>query len=372
MSDIVEIVQKGLQATEQKFERKFRELQDEIKDVTQQSSGYRSMPTGGATGGAGAFAGLATKMAQDPVLQAWRDGNRLAGRVSLDMDIKSAMEAKNIIVNNGNEQAPFERMPGIIPQASRRRWLWEFLPLASTTAPAVEYLQETGAVRVAGIQAAEGEEKDESEFTFDLKLANVETFAHFTALSRQVYADAPMLQRFLQQRLMEGVWRKLENQMIRGNGTPPEFRGLTAAGNFTPYVPSTDFTGLDSVRDAIGDLQSADHVASLIILHPADFAVMERERDEEGSFVWANPATAASPMLWGVNVHLSTDMQTGKFIVMDANAAQLWIRQNAQMLISDSHEGNFTKNVLVALCEMRAAFGVLRPEAVIYGDLTNA
>lgn len=368
--DLEEIVRKGIESMDAKFGAQVKSLRDEVTELAQKSGGLRSMP--GAHSAVGFGSTLATKMQADPSLQAWREGNRLASRVSFDFDLKAAMQSKAVITNNGDEQAAFERSPGIVPLASRRRWLWEYFAVANTTAPGVEYLQETGSVRVAGIQSSEGTEKDESDFTFDLKLASVETFAHYTALSRQVYADSPVLANFLQARLMEGVWRKMEQQMINGTGTSPEFSGLTDSGNHVVYSgPSSTFTPLDTVRDAMSVLQSGDYQPNLTILNPLDFSAMELERDNEGAFVWANPATAAAPMLWGTMVHLSNDMQQGKFVVMDTSAAQVWIRQNAQMLLSDSHNGNFTKNVLVALCEARAAFGVLRPQAVIYGDLVS-
>lgn len=371
--ELKSMVETGLNQIKTKLGDRLSELEDGFKsinsavnDLAQKSAtGYGGTPT--ATGG-GVVNGLASKMLADPNLQAWKDGGRLANRVSLDLDLKSLMR-KAAILNNGDQMAQFDRFQGIVPMSTRPRWLWEYLVQAPTTAPAVEYLVESGAVRVAGIQAGEGVDKSESEFTFELKTAKVETFAHYVQMSRQVFADQPALAMFLQTRLTEGVWRKLEDQMLNGNGTSPQLSGILDAGNFVAYTPPTPaLSRLDTIRDAMAKLQDTDYAPNLVILNPRDWANIEIERGDDGQYLLGNPAMMAQPMLWGANVHATPALPAGTFIVMDSASAMLWSRQSATMLLSDSHNGNFTKNLLVGLVEARFGFGVLRPEGVMSGQ----
>lgn len=359
-------------ASESKITNLGRDLDLMKADIKELALNGRFVPTAGEVKNTGSFGQtLSQKLAQEPSLTAWKSdsGKRLANRVAIEFDMDTAV--KSVIVNSGDTMAPYARQDGIISLASRRRWLWEYLPNMVTAAPAVEYLRETGSVRVAGQQTAEGADKPEADFTFELKRADCQTFAHWTQLSRQVFSDQPALSGFLQDRLMQGVWLKLEQQIINGTGTAPQLSGILDSGNFTPYSsgsPADGVSKIDHIRDAISILQQADYMAGLIVVNPADWKEMETERGEDGQYVWAMPSAMQPPVLWGLPVHVTNSITAGEFIVMDPTAVNLWTRQTATMLLSDSHEGTFIANVLTALCEARFAFGVLRPEAIVAGD----
>jgi hypothetical protein len=48
----------------------------------------------------------------------------------------------------------------------------------------------------------------------------------------------------------------------------------------------------------------------------------------------------------------------------------LWDREQASITISDSHANFFIRNMVAILAEMRAAFGVIQPNAFVEIDLT--
>ncbi|MES2842465.1 MAG: phage major capsid protein [Pseudomonadota bacterium] len=309
---------------------------------------------------------LSQKLADNPALKEWKSdsGRRLANRVAIEFDL----DLKAAIVNVGDTMAAYERTPGIVSLATRRRWIWEYMPSSQTSASGVEYLVESGSVLVAGQQASEGATKQESTPGFTLKRADCQTFAHWTQMSRQVFSDQPALAGFLQDRLMNGVWLKLEQQIINGNGTAPQLSGLLDSGNFVPYTGGdVAVSKVDHIRNAIAVLQQGDYSAGLVIVNPLDWKEMELERGDDGQYTWAEPSAMQPPTLWGLPVHVTNSVAAGTFIVLDPSATYLWTRQTATMLLSDSHEGTFIQNVLTALCEARFAFGVLRPEAIVAG-----
>lgn len=373
LTDIKSLLnQQGEQISNSVTETKDRLARLEADFIALAQKGIRMQPAPGqGESGRGFGSALSRKLLEDPALAAWKSdsGKRLANRVAIDVDMGAAIKA--VIVNNGDTMAPYARQEGIVALASRRRWLWEFLPNAVTAAPAVEYLRESGSVREAGLQSSEGADKPESNFTFELKRADCETFAHWTQMSRQVFSDQPALSGFLQERLMQGIWLKLEQQIINGTGTSPQLSGILDSGNFTAYTGSSSSDGLskvDHIRDAIAILQEGDYAAGLVVVNPADWKEMELERGTDGQYIWAMPSAMQPPVLWGLPVHVTNSIAAGTFIVMDPTAVNLWTRQSATMLLSDSHEGTFVANVLTALCEARFAFGVLRPEAIVAGD----
>jgi HK97 family phage major capsid protein len=56
--------------------------------------------------------------------------------------------------------------------------------------------------------------------------------------------------------------------------------------------------------------------------------------------------------------------------VGDFRKCVLWEREGASIQVSDSHANFFIRNMVAILAEMRAAFGILQPNALVEIDLT--
>ena len=319
---------------------------------------------------------LAAKMLADPHIADYaRSSNRLPGRVSVNFD--AAHELKSTITNatpSGGSLSQNDRVPGILPLASRRRWIWDAgFTMGTATSNVVEYLRESGSVRVAGTQANEGAQKPQADFTFSLETAPTETLAHFTKASRQALSDQPALDAFLRDRLLQGIWRQLEKRIISGAPGPNRISGLYSVGSFTAYAGSPTRKPLDRIRDAIATLQAADYQPTLLLLHPNDWAALETATaGGSQEYLLASPQAAATPVLWGVPIHVSPDAVPGDFVLADASNLALWARNEAQILVSDSDGTDFTSNVVTLLAEARFAFASTRPESVLIGALDGA
>ena len=65
-------------------------------------------------------------------------------------------------------------------------------------------------------------------------------------------------------------------------------------------------------------------------------------------------------------------MPVGKFWVGNITmATEGYIRQDATVELSTEDGDNFRKNLVTVRAEMRAAFGVVMPDAAVTGDLVN-
>lgn len=216
----------------------------------------------------------------------------------------------------------------------------------------------------------------ESDLTFELATAPVRTIAHWLRVSKQLMDDAPALAGYIQRRLDYGLRLRLEQQIVNGNGTTPNLSGLLDTGNFTPYSPGADETIFDAVNRAKYQVWSSDYVPDTVVLNPEDWGAAERAKASgggDGHYIagvsYQYLQNGMVPLLWGMRVAVSNAVAVGTFIVFASDATMLWVRQGVTVEAFEQDADNVTKNLVTIRAEMRAAFTVFRPAAVVAGDL---
>jgi HK97 family phage major capsid protein len=287
------------------------------------------------------------------------------------------MEIKTAIVNATGQNQPLVqdmRVPGIITNPDRRLTIRDVLPTGRTNSNLVQFTRELVFTNNAGPQyaspARENVTKPESGITFQLANAPVITLAHWIPVSKQVLDDAPQLQGYINGRLMYGLKLEEEDQLLNGDGTGSNISGILDSGNYTVYNRGqSGDTNVDTIRRAITQAALSEYNADTIILNPADWEEIELQKGTDGHYIWANPALAAGPQLWGRRVIATNSISSGTFLVgAFAMGAQIWDRQDASLLISFENDTNFVKNMATLLVEERLALTVYRPSAFVGGS----
>ena len=110
-----------------------------------------------------------------------------------------------------------DRQDGIVAPPQRRMTVRDLITPGRTNSNAIQYVQETGFVNNAAA-VAEMLQKPQSDLKFDLLTKNVATIAHFVMASKQILADAPMLQSYIDGRLRYGLAYVEELQILKGDG----------------------------------------------------------------------------------------------------------------------------------------------------------
>ena len=116
-------------------------------------------------------------------------------------------------------------------------------------------------------------------------------------------------------------------------------------------------------------LQAAGWEPRLIVLHPSDWFSIASVRDTSGGYVLGSPRDPAPAALWGVPVVLSASMPSGKALVLDTEQVAVLDRESVEVEASRHHNGNFTRNLVTLLAELRAGLAVFAPSAVRVLDL---
>ncbi len=295
------------------------------------------------------------------------------GKVRLEV---KGLDLKAITNATGQNQplVPDMRLPSIQQTPNRILTIRDLIPTGRTTSNLIQYVKENVFTNNAGPQAGnspttagENLTKNESDITFTLANAPVVTIAHFILASRQVLDDAPMLQSYIDGRLLYGLKLEEEDEILNGEGTAGTLDGLMKNATAYNRDVATD-TKIDTLRRSITQLYLSEYLPEVFILNPADWEKIELQKDSQGRYILANPTSLAGPTLWGKPVIPTNSMTEGQFLTANfTQAAQLWDRQDAAVEVSREDSDNFRKNMVTILAEERVALTIYRPTALIKG-----
>ncbi len=298
-----------------------------------------------------------------------KDGIASKGRVQVNLKAITSLSTGD---GGAGDLIIPQRVPGIIRQPDRAMTIRDLLSVGRTSSNAIEFVQETGFTNNAA-PVAEGAQKPESSIDFQLQTSPVRTIAHWIQASKQVLADVPMLQSYIDTRLRFGLELVEEEQILAGDGTGQNLLGLIPQA--TPFDEARRKVGdtrIDIVRRAMTQVRLAEYRADAIVLHPSDWEEIELTKDGEDRYIWANPRGLLGPTLWGLPVVDTTAVEEGEFLVGAFRlSSQIWDREDATVDISTEDRDNFIKNMVTIRAEERLALTVYRPEALVYGDFDD-
>lgn len=261
-------------------------------------------------------------------------------------------------------------VPGIIPPGLQQLRIRDLLMWGTTTQAAIQYFKELAFTNNAA-PVTENVLKPESGITFAADTASVITIAHFIKCSRQVLADVPQLESYIDGRLRYGLKLKEEAQLLNGSGVGNNLNGLyTGASDYSnPGVTVDTENRMDRLRLAILQAELTGYYVDGLVLSPIDWTSIELLKTaSDKNYLVGNPFGGIQPMLWGRPVVASQSMSAGNYLVgAFGMAAQGWDRE--QMTVQIGYDGDdFTNNRLTLLCEERLALTIYRADALVKGS----
>lgn len=266
------------------------------------------------------------------------------------------------------------RLPGVDVAPKQRLFIRDLIAPGKTTSPAIFWVQQTGFTNKAGV-VPENTTKPYSDIAFETKITPVTTIAHMFKASKQILDDFSQLQSLVDAEMRYGLKFVEEQEILFGDGSGAHLHGIIPqASKYVPEFKADKQNGIDDLRLAMLQAQLARFPASGHVLHFIDWAKIELTKDSLGRYILANPTALTGPTLWGLPVVATeTAAFKGKFLTGAFNAgAQLFDREETNVVISTENADDFEKNMISIRCEERLALAVKRPEAFIYGDFSVA
>lgn len=280
------------------------------------------------------------------------------------------LEVKNTVTAGTTTTLPTQR-PGVIAGSFAPTTVRDLFRVVPVTSNAVYALREASWTNSAA-EVSQGAAKNESDLTFEQYNVTVQTVAHWIKVSNQLVADAPAIMAYIDTRLRDGLAKRIDAQLLNGNGTSPNLSGLTDSGNYTAYTATSDDLLVDAINRAKYTLWAAGNMPDTVIVNPADWGAMERTREGAGSgmYLYGAPGTIASANPFGLRVVLSSNMTSGNFLVGALDASTVLYERQGAVVEMGYVNADFTNNLVTIRAEERLALAVERPAAILYGAFT--
>lgn len=243
------------------------------------------------------------------------------------------------------------------------------IPHIAVTTDSVDYVTVADTIGAAGV--AEAGAIPESKFTPTLAKANVVNVAHYTKITKQLADDAPALAAYINTKMLYGLQNKVENQIVNGDGTAPQLKGLLATGSFTDA--SAQLTGAKNLFDLLlllqGVAETAAYEPEALVLNPMTWAQLAMEKDSQGRYLLGGPGLAANKSVWGIPVVTSSAVPAGKFIFGNfTQTVTIYDRQQVAVEMTGTNEDDFTHYLYTIRASRRLALAVEVPAGIFAGD----
>jgi len=307
--------------------------------------------------------------------------------------------------------------PGIVEKLLYKLTINDLISSFGTNAPNVSYLTES-LLNLTATGVAEGGTRPFSSIEVARSYAQIGKIANALTISDEAVADAPTLYNFVQGRLLTGLQRQEEVQILAGTGYPGVGGLLSFDANFTVSSSSsiygatsyssssvsfpasgTSGAGVVSVtqdlaygrkvsgggsypdplvvslnlKDAAVDIELAVFESPTAhIMHPRDWQRLETAQDANSQFMNTSMfgnvyGVSRGPVmsLWGVPVVTTPLMPVGTILTgwFDPQTVQIARRQGVQMQMTNSNESDFVQGKITVRADERLGLLCYRPSA---------
>lgn len=273
--------------------------------------------------------------------------------VEVPVDVKTLLTTTGWVPDTRREAAR-------VPIASRPLSVLDLIPTTGTDSDPVPYMEETTYTNTAS-ETAEGGLYPEAALAYTERSSKAGKVTVWLPVTDETLEDEDGLPAWLDQRLGFMVRQRLEAQILVGNGTAPNLRGILNVVGIQTQAKGTDSTAT-ALRKAITKVRTpGEAVPDLQILNPTD----GEELDLAGS---ADPVTpyVAGGDVWKIPRTESTALTLGTGLVGDfANFTALRVKRSLTIKVSNSHSTMFVEGKQAIRADLRAAFIVYRPPAFV-------
>ena len=256
------------------------------------------------------------------------------------------------------------RRDGIVGLPLAPYTILDLISTIPTDKDVIEYVYEKTFTNTA-VETGEVDEAPEGVVDFDVAQVSCVEIPFWIPSSRQVLSDEPRLRAWIEKRLVDGVKTRLQKQIISGAGDGDNMTGILYTANILTQDQGAygKFESVHRAKTKIFVQTDMESTANCLLIHPTDYEELVLEMDANDRYYFGGPASDGLGTIWGLRPVQHTAVPQGNPIVCDITQAELYVRDNVMVSVSDSHDDYFIRRMLAWLATGRWALVVPRPAA---------
>jgi HK97 family phage major capsid protein len=228
---------------------------------------------------------------------------------------------------------------------------------------------------------AEGSTKPEAQISFADTDEPVRLIAVLLPVTNKALRNQPFLRAYLNARLRLFVQMREDAQLLNGNGTAPNLKGIlnrsgvNTATSYSIGGSNPDQALIDAVFHAAMRVRDSYLEPDAAVMKPATWEIAALAKDGNRNYLLGGPGASgyagndpiSGPRLWGLRVVLNANMPaqaaTNKPVLVGAwrTSAMVVRRGGIDLALSESHSTFFAENKVMLRAEEELALCVFRP-----------
>jgi len=239
----------------------------------------------------------------------------------------------------------------------------DLYPKSTTRMSTVLWMEETTYTNNAA-ETAEGGSYPEAALVVTEQSSEVRKISVFLPVTDEVFEDEERARDYVNNRLTHMLRQRLDQQLLTGNGSAPNLRGVNNLSGINTQARGTDPVP-DAIYKGIVLIRTAGFTEpNAVVMHPSDFQDLRLLRTADGIYVWGSPSEAGLPRIWGLPIVQTTYQTQNTAVVGDwRNYADLVLRRGIEFEVTNAHSTYFTEGKKAIRCDLRAAVVHYRAKA---------
>lgn len=276
-----------------------------------------------------------------------------------DLDV----ELKTLFQTSAGWAIENVRGPRVELTAERTLVVADLPSTTETSQSSIKYMEETTKTPAAA-ETAEGGAYPEAAFALTERTSPVQKIPVFIPVTDEQFEDEPRARDYINNRLTRAIRERLDSQLLVGNGTSPNLRGILNVVGINTQAKGAD-PAFDAVHKAITLCRFTGFAEpDAVVMHPTNWETIRLTRTADGIYILGNPGERGEARLWGLPVVVTPAITLGTALAGAYRAySELAVRSGIQVQVSNSHSTYFTEGKLAVRADMRVGFPVYRPTA---------
>lgn len=239
----------------------------------------------------------------------------------------------------------------------------DVFPTTTTTQVAIKWMKETVVTNNAA-EVAEAGLYPESALQLAEDSAVVQKIATWIPVTDEQLEDEPRARAYVDNRLGFMIRQRLGSQVLNGNGTAPNLRGLLNTVGIQTQAKGADVAP-DAIYKALTKVRTVGlAMPGVVLMNPTDWQNIRLLKTADGIYIWGSPSEAGPERIWGLPIVQEFALTAGTAVTGDfANFSELAMRRGLDIQITNAHADFFINGKQAIRADIRAALAIYRPAA---------